>query len=265
MLVRIFDGGFFSIIRIMKWVWFCLFFAISAWAAEGDTVYIDLVKRDTVYINVPQKIDTVYYDPAELIHKDERSPSTPASLHTVYLHYDLGSLLATAVCESPILVAQVEFALGRRHSLMVPASFLKISPNSKFTSSFDSDDYSGSVYQFTVGLAYRYYTTEKKFAGYWNLEAQYVQRHADYSHEAYNYYSEQNEFYGSDDATYRGLQLAIRKGWTTRGSVNLGIEFGLAYNFVEDFQYEILEENPMLYMTDDIQLEFRLNLGIGAF
>ncbi|MDY5029774.1 hypothetical protein [Hallerella succinigenes] len=248
----------------MKWVWFCLFFAISAWAAEGDTVYIDVVKRDTVYIDVPQKIDTVYYDPAEDIPKEGSSSSTNASLHTVYLHYDLGSLLATAVCESPILVAQVEFALGRRHSLMVPASFLKISPNSKFVSSFDSDDYSGSVYQFTLGLAYRYYTTEKKFAGYWNLEAQYVQRHADYAHEAYNYYGEQNEFYGSDDATYRGLQLAIRKGWTTRGSVNLGIEFGLAYNFVEDFQYAILDDS-MLYMTDDLQLELRLNLGMGAF
>ncbi|MCI6873602.1 hypothetical protein [Hallerella sp.] len=248
----------------MKWVWFCLFFAISAWAAEGDTVYIDVVKRDTVYIDVPQKIDTVYYDPAEDISKEGSSSSTSASLHTVYLHYDLGSLLATAVCESPILVAQVEFALGRRHSLMVPASFLKISSNSKFVSSFDSDDYSGSVYQFTVGLAYRYYTTEKKFAGYWNLEAQYVQRHADYAHEAYNYYGEQNEFYGSDDATYRGLQLAIRKGWTTRGSVNLGIEFGLAYNFVEDFQYAILDDS-MLYMTDDLQLELRLNLGMGAF
>ena len=145
----------------MKWVWFCLFFAISAWAAEGDTVYIDVVKRDTVYIDVPQKIDTVYYDPAEDIPKEGSSSSTNASLHTVYLHYDLGSLLATAVCESPILVAQVEFALGRHHSLMVPASFLKISPNSKFVSSFDSDDYSGSVYQFTLGLAYRYYTTEK--------------------------------------------------------------------------------------------------------
>lgn len=248
----------------MKWVWFCLFFAISAWAAEGDTVYIDVVKRDTVYIDVPQKIDTVYYDPAEDISKEGSSSSTSASLHTVYLHYDLGSLLATAVCESPILVAQVEFALGRRHSLMVPASFLKISSNSKFVSSFDSDDYSGSVYQFTLGLAYRYYTTEKKFAGYWNLEAQYVQRHADYAHEAYNYYGEQNEFYGSDDATYRGLQLAIRKGWTTRGSVNLGIEFGLAYNFVEDFQYAILDDS-MLYMTDDLQLELRLNLGMGAF
>lgn len=248
----------------MKWVWFCLFFAISAWAAEGDTVYIDIVKRDTVYIDVPQKIDTVYYDPAEDIPKEGSSSSTNASLHTVYLHYDLGSLLATAVCESPILVAQVEFALGRHHSLMVPASFLKISPNSKFVSSFDSDDYSGSVYQFTLGLAYRYYTTEKKFAGYWNLEAQYVQRHADYAHEAYNYYGEQNEFYGSDDATYRGLQLAIRKGWTTRGSVNLGIEFGLAYNFVEDFQYAILDDS-MLYMTDDLQLELRLNLGMGAF
>ena len=248
----------------MKWVWFCLFFAISAWAAEGDTVYIDVVKRDTVYIDVPQKIDTVYYDPAEDIPKEGSSSSTSASLHTVHLHYDLGSLLATAVCESPILVAQVEFALGRHHSLMVPASFLKISPNSKFVSSFDSDDYSGSVYQFTLGLAYRYYTTEKKFAGYWNLEAQYVQRHADYAHEAYNYYGEQNEFYGSDDATYRGLQLAIRKGWTTRGSVNLGIEFGLAYNFVEDFQYAILDDS-MLYMTDDLQLELRLNLGMGAF
>ena len=248
----------------MKWVWFCLFFAISAWAAEGDTVYIDVVKRDTVYIDVPQKIDTVYYDPAEDIPKEGSSSSTSASLHTVYLHYDLGSLLATAVCESPILVAQVEFALGRRHSLMVPASFLKISPNSKFVSSFDSDDYSGSVYQFTLGLAYRYYTTEKKFAGYWNLEAQYVQRHADYAHEAYDYYGKQNEFYGSDDATYRGLQLAIRKGWTTRGSVNLGIEFGLAYNFVEDFQYAILDDS-MLYMTDDLQLELRLNLGMGAF
>ena len=252
-----------------KWVWLCLALTISAWAAEGDTVYIDVVKRDTVYIDVPQKIDTVYYDPAEdiqkeVIPKEGSSSSTSASLHTVYLHYDLGSLLATAVCETPILVAQVEFALGRRHSLMVPASFLKISPNSKFTSSFDSDDYSGSVYQFTVGLAYRYYTTEKKFAGYWNLEAQYVQRHADYSHEDYNYYSEQNEFYGSDDATYRGLQLAIRKGWTTRGSVNLGIEFGLAYNFVEDFQYAILDE-ARLYMTDDLQLELRLNLGMGAF
>ena len=189
----------------MKWVWFCLFFAISAWAAEGDTVYIDVVKRDTVYIDVPQKIDTVYYDPAEDIPKEGSSSSTSASLHTVYLHYDLGSLLATAVCESPILVAQVEFALGRHHSLMVPASFLKISPNSKFVSSFDSDDYSGSVYQFTLGLAYRYYTTEKKFAGYWNLEAQYVQRHADYAHEAYDYYGKQNEFYGSDDATYRGF------------------------------------------------------------
>ena len=248
----------------MKWVWFCLFFAISAWAAEGDTVYIDVVKRDTVYIDVPQKIDTVYYDPAEDIPKEGSSSSTSASLHTVYLHYDLGSLLATAVCESPILVAQVEFALGRHHSLMVPASFLKISPNSKFVSSFDSDDYSGSVYQFTLGLAYRYYTTEKKFAGYWNLEAQYVQRHADYVHEAYNYYGKQNEFYGSDDATYRGLQLAIRKGWTTRGSVSLGIEFGLAYNFVEDFQYAILDDS-MLYMTDDLQLELRLNLGMGAF
>ena len=248
----------------MKWVWFCLFFAISAWAAEGDTVYIDVVKRDTVYIDVPQKIDTVYYDPAEDIPKEGSSSSTSASLHTVYLHYDLVSLLATAVCESPILVAQVEFALGRHHSLMVPASFLKISPNSKFVSSFDSDDYSGSVYQFTLGLAYRYYTTEKKFAGYWNLEAQYVQRHADYAHEAYNYYGKQNEFYGSDDATYRGLQLAIRKGWTTRGSVNLGIEFGLAYNFVEDFQYAILDDS-MLYMTDDLQLELRLNLGMGAF
>lgn len=248
----------------MKWVWFCLFFAISAWAAEGDTVYIDVVKRDTVYIDVPQKIDTVYYDPAEDISKEGSSSSTSASLHTVYLHYDLGSLLATAVCESPILVAQVEFALGRHHSLMVPASFLKISSNSKFVSSFDSDDYSGSVYQFTLGLAYRYYTTEKKFAGYWNLEAQYVQRHADYAHEAYDYYGKQNEFYGSDDATYRGLQLAIRKGWTTRGSVNLGIEFGLAYNFVEDFQYAILDDS-MLYMTDDLQLELRLNLGMGAF
>lgn len=248
----------------MKWVWFCLFFAISAWAAEGDTVYIDVVKRDTVYIDVPQKIDTVYYDPAEDIPKEGSSSSTSASLHTVYLHYDLGSLLATAVCESPILVAQVEFALGRRHSLMVPASFLKISSNSKFVSSFDSDDYSGSVYQFTLGFAYRYYTTEKKFAGYWNLEAQYVQRHADYAHEAYDYYGKQNEFYGSDDATYRGLQLAIRKGWTTRGSVNLGIEFGLAYNFVEDFQYAILDDS-MLYMTDDLQLELRLNLGMGAF
>lgn len=248
----------------MKWVWFCLFFAISAWAAEGDTVYIDVVKRDTVYIDVPQKIDTVYYDPAEDIPKEGSSSSTSASLHTVYLHYDLGSLLATAVCESPILVAQVEFALGRHHSLMVPASFLKISPNSKFVSSFDSDDYSGSVYQFTLGLAYRYYTTEKKFAGYWNLEAQYVQRHADYAHEAYDYYGKQNEFYGSDDATYRGLQLAIRKGWTTRGSVSLGIEFGLAYNFVEDFQYAILDDS-MLYMTDDLQLELRLNLGMGAF
>ena len=248
----------------MKWVWFCLFFAISAWAVEGDTVYIDVVKRDTVYIDVPQKIDTVYYDPAEDISKEGSSSSTSASLHTVYLHYDLGSLLATAVCESPILVAQVEFALGRRHSLMVPASFLKISSNSKFVSSFDSDDYSGSVYQFTLGLAYRYYTTEKKFAGYWNLEAQYVQRHADYAHEAYDYYGKQNEFYGSDDATYRGVQLAIRKGWTTRGSVNLGIEFGLAYNFVEDFQYAILDDS-MLYMTDDLQLELRLNLGMGAF
>lgn len=248
----------------MKWVWFCLFFAISAWAAEGDTVYIDVVKRDTVYIDVPQKIDTVYYDPAEDIPKEGSSSSTSASPHTVYLHYDLGSLLATAVCESPILVAQVEFALGRHHSLMVPASFLKISSNSKFVSSFDSDDYSGSVYQFTLGLAYRYYTTEKKFAGYWNLEAQYVQRHADYAHEAYDYYGKQNEFYGSDDATYRGLQLAIRKGWTTRGSVNLGIEFGLAYNFVEDFQYAILDDS-MLYMTDDLQLELRLNLGMGAF
>ena len=248
----------------MKWVWFCLFFAISAWAAEGDTVYIDVVKRDTVYIDVPQKIDTVYYDPAEDIPKEGSSSSTSASLHTVYLHYDLVSLLSSAICESPILVAQVEFALGRRHSLMVPASFLKISSNSKFVSSFDSDDYSGSVYQFTLGLAYRYYTTEKKFAGYWNLEAQYVQRHADYAHEAYDYYGKQNEFYGSDDATYRGLQLAIRKGWTTRGSVNLGIEFGLAYNFVEDFQYAILDDS-MLYMTDDLQLELRLNLGMGAF
>ena len=248
----------------MKWVWFCLFFAISAWAAEGDTVYIDVVKRDTVYIDVPQKIDTVYYDPAEDIPKEGSSSSTSASLHTVYLHYDLVSLLSSAICESPILVAQVEFALGRRHSLMVPASFLKISPNSKFVSSFDSDDYSGSVYQFTLGLAYRYYMTEKKFAGYWNLEAQYVQRHADYAHEAYDYYGKQNEFYGSDDATYRGLQLAIRKGWTTRGSVNLGIEFGLAYNFVEDFQYAILDDS-MLYMTDDLQLELRLNLGMGAF
>ena len=67
----------------MKWVWFCLFFAISAWAAEGDTVYIDVVKRDTVYIDVPQKIDTVYYDPAEDIPKEGSSSSTSASLHTV--------------------------------------------------------------------------------------------------------------------------------------------------------------------------------------
>lgn len=240
-------------------------------ASKRDTVYVNIITRDTVHILKKPPTDTIYTrkevpcasneipvetDTAKFLKND-----SGFTRHHVYFHYDLASAFF-ALTISPLFSLSTEFSINRKNSVLVNYLYIKKRPSESDDDTFNDSKYSGYISQHDIGISYRHYTRPAKYSSYWETGADFLLRKTNYTNgwEDGNYI---NIGPPSDRATYKGWQLFLHHGHAFRGNnAVFSLAYGLAYNRVYGFDDEIVKEHIM-YLSSGLQLDLEINFGLG--
>ena len=270
-----------------------LFACACCFAQETrDTVYVEVVTRDTVYIAIKPKTDTVYIkneipdvsgiksNPPKAVpvpQKNEGSaqnsstnndpmgnptPEEDFTPHLVYLHTDLIGILNTFIY-IPAISASIELPLNAKNSILFNYAYAKKGPAENSGGEvFNNWIYEGYIKQHAIGFSYRHYTQPRIRSTYREIGSYFLMRECNYIN-TWDNTNLINERPHSDNNTYYGFQIHVQQGHAFRGTPFLGVEYGFAYNVVPSFDDEILKKHAM-YLTSGLQLNLKINLGIGA-
>lgn len=253
-----------------------------------DTVYLEQIIRDTVYIPLKPKTDTIYIkkdvvppqnETAEISNVERCcSPTADNPLgrdttmyprndssytqHLLYLHLDLASLPATLADYSTSSIGgALELSFSRKNSITANYRYTKKVPvENGGEETFNDWRYSGDISQHDIGLGWRHYTRPTRSSFFTELGVNYLKRSTNYinKHEDWR-----DSGPRSDKDSYNAFQPYLHLGHIVRGSrMTIDIEYGLACNLGNLNDSEIFEKHFM-YITSGWQLDFKINLGVG--
>lgn len=272
-----------------------LFFSVATLFANSfsadigklhDIVYVELVTRDTVYVPIKPKTDTIYVvgdlpnaNASEALNATASVPpccrpteDNPFGLdttkflrndtnyirHSLYIGADIFSAL-NSLLGNITIVANAEFAFSRKNSLMMNFHYAKKMPSDDYTENFKKEDYSGNITQFIFGLGYRHYFRPAKTSSMIELGLNAQFRNSDYTYHPYWKYDmvptvvQHNQW---------GIQPYIHHGFVRRSDyVTCSFEYGLAYNTLSEHG-DVLK-NHIMYLVDGIQIDFKINISVG--
>ena len=256
-----------------------LIFCISAFCA--DTVYVEQIIRDTVYIPIKSRTDTIYIKkdipsseqaaPKTCCTPTERNPlgadttkflryDTSYTHHTFYLNFDFISFL-WIIGDSTLtsVGGNLEVATSRKNSLMVNFRYSKRRPT--ISGSTFNDIYTGYIAQYDIGLGYRHYFRPSKYSFYLDVGGNWLFRKHDYI----NKWDENPNLYNdrphSRHETATLFAPYLHGGHIFRGNrTTFGLEYGFAYNATDK---ELLKKE-ISYITGGLQLDLRINFGVGV-
>jgi hypothetical protein len=266
------------------------FFTESLAANDGnlrDTVYVELVTRDTVYVPIKPKTDTIYVvgdfpdaNASEALNTAPSSAPTcckptadnPFGLdttkflrndtnfihHSLYIGADVFSAL-NILLGNVTIVADAELAFSRKNSLIGNFQYVKKVPSEDYTENFKKEDYSGNISQFIFGLGYRHYFRPAKTSSMIELGLNALFRHSDYT---YHPYWKHDMVPTVVQRNRQGIQPYIHHGFVRRSDyVTCGFEYGFAYNILSK-DGDVLKKHFM-YLTDGFQFDFKVNISVG--
>lgn len=255
-----------------------LLFCTSAFCASAtrDTVFVEQITRDTVYIPIKAKTDTVYIKKDVFSTKQteetccrptEDNPfgldttkyarnDTNYTHHTFYLHFDLISFLWIIGDKNFTSVGgSLEISKSRYNSIMIGYRY-----NMLDFGNDTLDIYNGTITQYDIGVGYRHYFRPAKYSFFIDVGGRCLIRKYDYINTWDNTNLINNRPHSRQETVKQGA-LYLHGGNNIRNSnFALGIEYGIAYNTSSD--KELLKEQTS-YITSGFQLEFRLNIGVG--
>ena len=244
---------------------------------KHDTVFVEQIVRDTVYIPIKPKADTIYIKNTtvakQLLHAKccaptERNPlgedttkflryDTSYTHHTIYLHFDIVSffwLMSDSTLTS--VGGNLEISGNRKNSFMMNFRYSK-----KIPWGTSSHIYNGYIAQYDIGIGYRHYFRPSKYSGFIDIGGNWLIRKHDYD----NTWDNTNLINDRPHSRHENAYLYspyIHSGHIFRGDRNVfSIEYGLAYNFTDK---ELLNKQ-FAYITGGIQFDFRINFGVGIF
>ena len=268
----------------MKKLSIILLFCISAIYASAvrDTVYVEQIVRDTVYIPIKTKTDTIYIkkDVAATAQTTQPKCCTPTednplgadttkylrndttfTRHRLYLHFDLISIPWLIDTTFTSVGGNLEASLSRKTSIILNYRYSKMTPQSG-NSNFGDGIYDGYISQNDIGLGFRHYIRPSKYSFYLEVGGNWLIRKYDYI----NTWDDKPYLYNDrphsrhDTATLFAPYL--HAGHAIRGNrATFGLQYGLSYG-VSD---KDLLQKEISYISAGVQLDLRLNIGVGIF
>ena len=248
-------------------LWIVLFACICCFAQETrDTVFVEVITRDTVYIPIKPKTDTVYaitptpsQPPVDTVKQIENDSNF--TLYRLRLYFDLlGGLISFT--SQPAINTSAEFALNRKNSILLNYAFAKKSPSNDYSETFNDWIYKGNIKQHAIGLSYRHYIFPMKRSLLLEIGNSLLIRQSDFIN-TWDDTELINDRPQSDDKTHYGYQFHIHLGNIFRGErVAFALEYGIAYNAVPSFDDGVLDKHFM-FITPGYQINLLVNLGFG--
>ncbi|MCF0222195.1 MAG: hypothetical protein HUK19_07870 [Fibrobacter sp.] len=237
-----------------------------------DTVFIKVVHRDTVYLQLPKITDTVYVNEYASMVKEQNAPamdssmaftSDDSSIHKSLFNIqtDIIGLIATA-SGMPAVDVSVEIPFNLKHSVLLGLTYAKKYPDSSsFKDTFNSI-YSGDISQMTFGMGYRYCFLPTAATRFIELGSYFILRKSNYDN-SWDNTNLINDRPHSEHKTHKGAQAFARYGLYRRGNhMGLALMGGVAYNYVPSFNGEILKGHGF-YITRGIQFDIKINVSVG--
>lgn len=268
----------------MKNLSIILLFCISAIYASSirDTVYVEQVIRDTVYIPIKSKTDTIYIkkDDTPAVQAPQQKCCTPTennplgadttkylrndtsyTHYNLYLHFDLVSIPWLIDTTFTSVGGNIEASFSRKISTMLNFRYSKMLPQPG-SKEFNDAIYEGYISQFDIGLGFRHYLRPSKYSFYLECGGNIIIRKYDYI----NTWDEKPNLYNDRPHTRHdtGTSFApyLHAGHAFRGNrATFGFEYGFSYGFIDK---ELLQKETS-YISAGVQLDLRLNIGVGIF
>ena len=236
-----------------------------------DTVYVEQIIRDTVYIPIKPRTDTVYSNkkccaptkenPLGLDTTKYLRNDTSYTHHLIYLHFDLISIPWLIDTTFTSVGGNIEFSTSRKNSLILNFRYSKMIPQVG-NNVFNDAIYEGNISQYDIGLGYRHYFRPSKYSFYFDVGGNWLIRKYDYI----NTWDDKPDLYNDrphsrhDTATLFAPYL--HAGHAFRGErATFGFEYGFSYG-VSD---KDLLQKEISYISAGLQLDLRLNIGVGIF
>lgn len=264
----------------MKTLILILALCVSAFCASfntHDSVFVEQVIRDTVYIPIKSRTDTVIIKKEVSLQKQdsenkcckptEENPfgldttkylrnDTSYTHHPIYLNFDLVSVLWMLADSSFTTIGgNLEVSLSRKNSIILLYRYSKIDYGHDTL-----DIYNGTITQHDIGMGYRHYFRPAKYSFYLDIGGFFLIRKYDYINTWDNTNLINERPHSRHDNGYYFAPY-LHAGHIFRGKfVVVGIEYGMAYNSSSDKE---LLKNETSYITGGAQFDFRLNIGLG--
>ena len=262
-----------------------LLLCISAIYAKPahDTVYVEQIIRDTVYIPIKSKTDTIYikktsanenYSKAAPQPKcctpTERNPlgqdttkflryDTSYTHHLFYLHFDLISIPWMIDTNFTSIGGNIEVSANRKNSFMINFRYSKMKPGAT-SAVFVSSIYQGDITQYDIGMGYRHYLRPSKYSFYYDVGGNWLIRKYDYINTWDFKPTLYNERPHSRHDTGYLFAPYFHMGHMFRGNqATFDFEYGIAYSAKDG---DLLKKE-FSYITGGIQFDFRINIGVG--
>ena len=247
-----------------------------------DTVYVEQIIRDTVYIPINSRTDTIYVKKEVSANESvpqkkccAPTPDNPLGTDTtkylrndtnythyhLYLHFDLISIPWLIDTTFTSVGGNIEFSLNRKKSIMFNLRYSKMFPKVG-GDVFNDGIYEGYISQFDIGLGYRYYFRPSKYSFYLDVGGNWLIRKHDYT----NTWDDRPNLYNDRPHTRHETATLfapyLHAGHAFRGTrAVFGFEYGFSYG-VSD---KDLLKKEISYISAGLQLDLRLNIGMGIF
>ncbi|SIO08204.1 hypothetical protein [Fibrobacter sp. UWB11] len=230
-----------------------------------DTVYVEQIIRDTVYIPIKSRTDTIYYTKNTCCAPTKENPlgldttkylrnDTNYTHHLIYLHFDLISIPWLIDTSFTSVGGNIEFSTSRKNSAILNFRYSKMSLNNSI--------YEGNISQKDIGLGYRHYFRPSKYSFYFDVGGNWLIRKYDYINtwDDKPYLHNDRPHSRHDTATLFAPYL--HAGHAFRGErATFGIEYGISYGASD----KDLLQKEISYISAGVQLDLRLNIGVGIF
>lgn len=246
-----------------------------------DTVFVEQIIRDTVYIPLKSRTDTVYIknvtSAAQVPTKKCCTPTqeNPLGLDTtkylrndtsythylIYLHFDLISIPWLIDTTFTSVGGNIEVSTSRKNSLILNFRYSKMTPQIGNTN-FSDGIYDGNISQYDIGLGYRHYFRPSKYSFYFDVGGNWLIRKYDYI----NTWDDKPNLYNDRPHTRHDTATLfapyLHAGHAFRGNrATFGLEYGFSYG-VSD---KDLLQKEISHISAGVQLDLRLNIGVGIF
>lgn len=246
-----------------------------------DTIYVEQIIRDTVYIPIKSRTDTVYIkNETSTVQVPQKKCCTPTqenplgadttkylrndtnyTHHLIYLHFDLISLPWLIDSSFTTVGGNIEISASRKNSLIIGFRYSKMIPLVG-GDVFNSYIYEGNISQFDISLGYRHYFRPSKYSLYLEFGGNWLIRKYDYTNTWDDKPTLYNDWPHTRHETANLFAPYLHAGNAFRGNRST---FGLEYGFSYGISDKDLLQKEISYISAGLQLDLRLNIGVGIF